>query len=95
MGVCTKIAIRLHPWPGPSYIPTRGDIPAYKANLPDNFKAYTLCFKTWDDYAKCISILHENDIVYLVHRQFNMFGRDLKTAMLKILTDPKKQLADL
>lgn len=95
LGVCTKIAIRLHPWPGPSYIPTRGDIPAYKADLPDNFKSYTLCFKTWADYAKGLSILHENDILYLGHRQFNMLGRDLKTAMLKILTDPNKQLADI
>ena len=42
-------AIRLHPWPGPTYIPSRGTVPAYKADLPDNFKGYTLCFPTWDD----------------------------------------------
>ena len=75
------MAVRLHPWPGPTFIPSRGTIPAYKAYLPDNFKAYTLCFKTWDDYAKGIVLLHENDILFLGHRQFNMFGRDLKTAM--------------
>ena len=95
LGVCTHIAIRLHPWPGPTSIPSRGDVPAYKADLPDNFKCYTLCFKTWDGYAQGISLLHENDILFLGHRQFNMFGRDLKTAMLKILTDPDGQLCDI
>lgn len=95
LGVCTKIAIRLHPWPGPTYIPTRGTIPAYKADLPDNFKSYTLCFENWDDYATGVSLLHENDVLYLGHRQFNMFGRNLKTAMLKIITDPDKQLCDI
>jgi hypothetical protein len=89
------MAIRLHPWPGPSSLPSRGTIPAYKADLPDNFKAYTICFKTWDDYATAIALIHENDILFLGHRQFNMFGRNLKTAMLKIITDPDKQLGDL
>ncbi|OHE64666.1 MAG: hypothetical protein A2Y36_12190 [Treponema sp. GWA1_62_8] len=95
LGVCTKMAIRLHPWPGPTHIPSRGVVPAYKADLPDNFKAYTLCFKTWDDYAKGLSLLHEAEILFLGHRQFNMFGRDIKTAMLKILTDPDGQLAEI
>jgi hypothetical protein len=85
----------MHPWPGPTYIPSRGTVPAYKACLPDNFKTYTLCFKTWDDYAKGIALLHESDILFLGHRQFNKFGRNIKTAMLKILTDPDKQLCDL
>lgn len=95
IGVCTKVAVRLHPWPGPTYIPTRGTVPAYKAVLPDNFKSYTLCFPSWEAYANGIALLHENDVVYLGHRQFNMFGRDIKTAMLKILTDPDKQLCDI
>src|SRR5512133_673168 len=64
LGVCTKMAVRLHPWPGPTFIPTRGTTPGYMADLPDNFKAYTLCFKTWEDYAKGIVLLHENDILF-------------------------------
>jgi glycolate oxidase len=95
LGVCTKMAVRLHPWPGPTSIPSRGTVPAYKANLPDNFKAYTLCFKAWDDYAKAVALLHEAEILFLGHRQFNKFGRDLKTSILKILTDPDKQLCDI
>ena len=95
MGVCTKIAIRLHPWPGPTYLPSEGTIPAYKAVLPDNFKCYTLCFPTWDAWAEAVRLCYETDVLYLGHRQFNMFGRDLKAAMIEILTDPDKQLCDL
>ncbi len=95
MGICTRVAIRLHPWPGPAYIPSRGEAPAYRACLPDNFKAYTLCFPDWDAYAEGVNLLHQAEILYLGHRQFTMFGRDIKTAMIKILNDPDGQLADL
>jgi len=95
LGICTRLAVRLHPWPGPTDLLSRGNIPAYKASLPDNFKTYTLCFKDWDGYAKGINLLHQNDIVYIGHRQYNMFGRNLKTAMLEILNDPDKQLCDI
>ncbi|MBP1757558.1 MAG: GlcD, partial [Firmicutes bacterium] len=94
-GICTRMAVRLHPWPGPTFIPTRGLAPAYKADLPDNFKAYTLCFPTWEAYANALTLFHENDLLFLGHRQFNMFGRDIKTAMIKILNDPNLQLADI
>lgn len=96
MGVCTRMAIRLHPWPGPPSIPTEGTIPAYKAILPDNFKTYTLCFPGWKAYADAFNLFFENqDILYLGHRQYNMFGRYAKGAMVKILNDPDKQLCDL
>ncbi|MGI6778422.1 MAG: FAD-binding oxidoreductase [Acetivibrionales bacterium] len=95
MGVCTKVAIRLHPWPGPTYLPSEGTIPAYRAVLPDNFKGYTLCFPSWEAYANAVALLHESDVPYIGHRQYNMFGRNLKGAMIKILNDPDKQLCDL
>ncbi len=95
MGVCTKVAVRLHPWPGPAILPSDGIVPAYKATLPDNFKCYTLCFPSWQAYADAAVLFHENDVVYLGHRQFNMFGRNLKGAMIRILTDPDKQLCDI
>ena len=96
MGVCTRIAVRLHPWPGPSLLPTRGTAPLYKAAEGlENIKTYTLCFPDWDAFAESFRLLYEADISYLAHRQFNLFGRDLKTAMLALLSDPKKQLCDL
>ena len=50
-GVCTKIAIRLGAWPGPTSLLNEGTAPAYKAALPDNFTAFTLCFPTWQAWA--------------------------------------------
>ncbi|MCL2493317.1 MAG: FAD-binding oxidoreductase [Clostridiales bacterium] len=95
MGVCTKIAIRLHPWPGPKWIPTRGAAPMYRADGLDMVRAYTVCFPTWDAYAEGFRLFYEADVCYLAHRQFNMFGRDIKTAMVEILTHPEKQFRDL
>ena len=95
MGVFTKCAIKLFPWPGPETLPVEGIIPAYKATLPDNFKAYTVAFPSWKAWADAAYTIWDAGIGYLAHRQFNMFGRDLKFAMVKILTDPTKTLGDL
>lgn len=94
-GICTKIAFRLSPWAGPSYLPSKGKAPAYVATLPENITAYTLCFSSWKDWADAVTLLWDSDVAYIGHRQYNMFGRDLKGAMIKILTDPSKQLCDL
>lgn len=95
LGVCTKVAVRLHPWPGPEYLPTEGTIPAYRAALSDNFRVYTLCFPTWKAWSDALCVLFDSEIAYIAHRQFNMFGRELKGAMIKIISDPEKQLCDL
>ena len=95
MGVYTKCAIKLYPWPGPADFPIEGTPPAYKAILPDNIKAYTLAFPSWESWANCAHRIWNAGIGYIAHRQFNMFGRDLKFAMIKILTDPTRTLADL
>jgi glycolate oxidase len=95
MGVFTKCAIKLFAWPGPATLPVEGTIPAYKAVLPDNFKAYTVAFPSWKAWADAVYMIWDAGIGYLAHRQFNMFGRDLKFAMVKILTDPTKTLGDL
>ncbi len=95
MGICTRISIKLSPWPGPQVMKTRGLPPAYLADLPDNFKAYAIGFPTWDQWAKAMMMLCDAEIVMSGHRQFSMFGRDIKAAMLEILTDPDKELGDL
>jgi len=91
-GVFTKCALKLSPWPGPTAIPVEGTVPAYRARLPENFKAYTLCFPTWQSFADTAYKIWDAGIGYVAHRQFNMFGRDLKLAMLKILNSPSGTL---
>jgi len=95
MGICTRIAIKLSPWPGPQVLKTYGDAPAYKADLPDNFKAYAIGFPSWDKWAQAMMMLCDSEIVMIGHRQFSMFGRDIKAAMLEILLDPDKELGDI
>ena len=95
MGVFTKVAVKLSAWPGPARIPITGTVPAYQAVLPDNFRAYTLAFPSWQAWADAAHMIWDAGIGYIAHRQFNMFGRELKGGMLKILTDPTKTLGDL
>ncbi len=95
MGVFTKCALKLYPWPGPAELPVVGTVPAYKAALPDNIRIYTLAFPSWPAWADTAHKIWNAGIGYIAHRQFNMFGRDLKFAMVKILTDPSKTLSDL
>jgi glycolate oxidase len=95
MGVFTKCALKLYPWPGPAILPIEGVVPAYQAVLPDNFKIYTLAFPSWQAWADSCHKIWNAGIGYIGHRQFNMFGRDLKFAMIKILTDPTRTLSDL
>ena len=95
MGICTRMAIKLAPWPGPDHLKTKGKISSLKADLPENFKCYTLCWPNWEKWAEGVHYLHENRLVYTGHRQFNMFGCDIKGAMVKILSDENGQLCDL
>lgn len=95
MGVFTKVALKLYPWPGPATLPVEGIVPAYKSKLPENIKSYTLGFPTWQAWANSCYMIWEAGIGYVAHRQFSMFGRDLKGAMIKILADPTKTLGDI
>jgi hypothetical protein len=95
MGVFTRCAVKLYPWPGPKTLPVKGTVPAYQADLPDNLRAYTLAFPDWRAWADGCHQIWDAGIGYIAHRQFNLFGRDLKGAMVKILSDPTKTLSDL
>ena len=95
MGVYTKCSVKLFPWPGPATLPVTGDAPAYQVDLGPQFRSYTLAFPDWTSWADATQLIWEAGIGYIAHRQFNMFGRDLKYAMVKILTDPDGRLEDL
>jgi glycolate oxidase len=95
MGVFTKCAIKLFAWPGPESLPVEGTVPAYRVSLPDHFRAYTVSFPSWKAWADAAYMIWDTGIGYLAHRQFNMFGRELKYAMVKILTSPGKTLGDV
>ena len=95
IGVFTKCALRLTAWPGPPVMPVEGIIPAYSAPVPDNFKVYTLAFPSPQAYAETSYKLWNAEIGYISHRQFSLWGTDLQVAILKIITDPTRQLGDI
>ena len=95
MGVFTKCALKLSPWPGPAVMPVEGTTPAYNSPLPENFSAYTIAFPTWQAYADAYHKIWESEIAYIAHRQFNMLGDDLGPAFFMMYIDPTKQLDDL
>jgi hypothetical protein len=95
LGVFTKCAIKLYPWPGPAVMPVEGKPPVYTTTLPNNIRGHTIAWSTWQGYADALYKIFNNDIGYIAHRQFILFGDELQAAMLKILTDPTKRLNDL
>jgi glycolate oxidase len=94
-GVFTKCALRLSAWPGPSVMPVEGVVPAYNSPLPENFRAYTLAFPSSQAYADASYKIWNAEIGYISHRQFSLWGTNLQVAILRIITDPTKQLGDL
>lgn len=74
LGVFTKCAIKLYPWPGPPTMPVEGVPPSYKSPLPNNFRAYTLAFPSWEAYAGACYKIYDAEIGYIIHRQFNKLG---------------------
>lgn len=95
MGVYTKAALKLTHWPGPTQLAVEGTIPAYHTHIPDNFRAYTLAFPTWQAYTASYYKIYDNEIGYLFHRQFNMLGADLGPAFWVMYNDPTKTLSDI
>lgn len=95
MGVFTKCALKLSPWPGPPVMPVQGTTPSYNSPLPENFRSYTMAFPTWQALADASYKIWESEIAYICHRQFNMLGEDLAPAFFMMYIDPTKTLDDL
>ena len=95
LGVFTKCAVKLSPWPGPAVMPVEGEIPGYNSPLPENFKAYTLAFPTWQAYADAYYKIYDAEIGYIAHRQFNLLGEEVWPAFIMRFIDPTKTTDDL
>lgn len=96
MGVFTKCAIKLSPWPGPAIMPVEGRPPAYNSPLPGNFRAYTLAVPSWEAYADLYHKIYDSEIGYVAHNQWHQLGADLSPILFKaIFPDPTKTLNDL
>ena len=61
----------------------------------ENFRAYTIGAPNWDAWANCYYAIYDNGIGYIFHRQFNLAGADLATALWLTYIDPTKTLNDV
>jgi glycolate oxidase len=95
IGVFTKCAIKLSPWPGPAELSIQGTVPAYNSLLPENFRVYTIAVPSWEAYANAHYKIWDSEIGYITHRQFNMLGEELSPAFWILYNDPTKTLEDL
>ena len=95
LGVYTKCAIKLCHWPGPTELPVRGTIPAYRLPVADTMRAYTLAVPSWDAWADIYYQIYDNEIGYLFHRQFNLAGAELAPAFWLMYNDHTKTLGDV
>jgi len=57
LGIATRIAIKLYPWPGPRTFPAEGVRPIVKSELPpERFRWYLFTYPTFE---KVIDVMHE------------------------------------
>jgi len=94
LGIFTKCAVKLYPWPGPAVIDIQGTIPTYYWKLPENFRMYSLSFPTWEAYADAYYKVYDSEIGYIFHKQFGFSG-NLQAALLTIWADSTKTVDDL
>jgi glycolate oxidase len=68
LGVFTKCACHLHPWPGPKAMNTEGISPEYEAEVPPLCEYHIIEFPGWDQFADGMYKISEAGIAYALHK---------------------------
>jgi glycolate oxidase len=68
LGVFTKCAGHLHPWPGPSEMEINGTSPYYEAEIPPNFEYHVIDWPTWEQCADAEYKIGGSGIAYALHK---------------------------
>jgi hypothetical protein len=95
LGTYTKCAIKLADWPGPAEMEVKGRPPGYRLPIGENFRAYTIGAPNWEAWANCYYAIYDNGLGYIFHRQLNLAGANLATALWLTYIDPTKTLNDV
>ncbi len=64
LGIFTKVAIKLDPWPGPPHLEKTGRNPTPGFKIPDNMKVYLLAFPDEEKLADAVYKLTNAQIAY-------------------------------
>lgn len=68
LGVFTKCAVALHPWPGPAEMELTGISPYYEAVLPSLFEYHVIEWDTWEQCADAHYKIGEANISFAIHK---------------------------
>lgn len=68
LGVFTKAATKVYHWPGPPVPRVEGVSPYYQPLLPEFFKAYYLCWPSWDKLIDAVYEIGESEIASALDR---------------------------
>jgi hypothetical protein len=95
LGTFTKSAIRLVDWEGQPVLEPQGKLPGYRLPIHELHRVYTIGAPSWDAFMNCYYQIYDNNIGYIFHRQFNLAGADLATALWLTYLDPTKTMNDV
>jgi glycolate oxidase len=68
LGVFTKAAGHLHPWPGPSIMEIEGISPEYETKIPPLFEYHIMEWPSWEKCADAQYKIGEAGIAYALHK---------------------------
>jgi glycolate oxidase len=79
LGIVTKMAVKLYPWPGPKTFPVSGVTPTKKSQLPpERFKWFLINYPSFDAAIEAMYEIGKAEIGALLHRwppaYFNWWG---------------------
>ena len=68
LGIITRMAVKLYPWPGPTVLPTEGVAPDKKCEMPeDRFKWYIIKYPTLEAVAEAMREIGKSEIGGMLH----------------------------
>lgn len=96
LGVFTKCAIKLYPWPGAKEWKVSGVIPDYQFEVPPYWKMYILNFPDWDSFEKAYYRIGEAEVSMIamsssVEGLATMFSNTREETIAKIFSDLMKK----
>jgi glycolate oxidase len=68
LGVFTKCAIHLHPWPGPREMILKGVSPFYETEIPPLFEYHVIGWSSWEQCADAQYKIGEAGIAFAFHK---------------------------
>jgi len=96
LGIVTKLAIKLYPWPGPRVFPTEGIAPHKTSEMPpDRFKWYMINYPTFEQMIEAMYEIGKAEIGAILHHwpalYFDWYGTKSREEFWKTWVEERWQ----